>query len=193
MAGFLLCRHCRRAPATLSHRGRGWDLVSLVGWPLAFLWRYVRLATRSCAAAAFSCALRGCVLWAGLQPILPQALRSADGRDVLLVLPHPTCSPITLVFKATRHLIVFDDFLANYLALQVAAMVVPRSALFGTLYYVAVERPCMDPQWPRKAWSVAGPEPDQRFGVGPAVEHRQIRRHDVPSRKLCIGSKVFAL
>ena len=59
---------------------------------------------------------------------------------------------ITLVFKATKHLVLFNDFLANY-ALQVAAMAAPI-ALFGALYYVAVERPCMDPHWPRKVRQV---------------------------------------
>jgi hypothetical protein len=25
-------------------------------------------------------------------------------------------------------------------------------AALGTLYFVLIERPCMDPQWPRKLW-----------------------------------------
>ena len=57
---------------------------------------------------------------------------------------------ISVVFKATKHLAIFNDFLLNY-ALQVATLGV-SIALFGALYFVLIERPCMDPQWPAKAW-----------------------------------------
>jgi peptidoglycan/LPS O-acetylase OafA/YrhL len=57
---------------------------------------------------------------------------------------------VSIVFKATRHLAQFNDFLLNYM-LQLATMGV-AVVLFGTLYYILVERPCMDPKWPLKLW-----------------------------------------
>ena len=57
---------------------------------------------------------------------------------------------ISVVFKATRHLAVFNDFLLNYV-LQVVTLGT-AIGVFATLYYVLIERPCMDPEWPHKAW-----------------------------------------
>jgi hypothetical protein len=57
---------------------------------------------------------------------------------------------ISVVFKATRHLAVFQDLLLNYV-IQLLTLGT-AIALLGTLYFVLVERPCMDPQWPQKLW-----------------------------------------
>jgi peptidoglycan/LPS O-acetylase OafA/YrhL len=64
---------------------------------------------------------------------------------------------ISVVFKATRHLAIYQDFLLNF-TLQIVTLG-SAIAVFGTLYYVLIERPCMDPQWPQKLWlSIAGTE-----------------------------------
>jgi peptidoglycan/LPS O-acetylase OafA/YrhL len=57
---------------------------------------------------------------------------------------------ISIVFRATKHLIVFQDLLANYVV-QLATLGT-AIVLLGTLYFVLIERPCMDPQWPQKLW-----------------------------------------
>lgn len=58
---------------------------------------------------------------------------------------------IAVFFKLTRHAISPKvDFLGNYL-IQWVLMGVPV-LLLCTLFYVLVERPCMDPQWPSKLW-----------------------------------------
>jgi peptidoglycan/LPS O-acetylase OafA/YrhL len=147
MAGFLLA-DIVEGHQQESRRGRGWDLVSLVGWPLAFLW----LGAWQLEAVLPLLFLVLC-LAAFYGPASSRFFRRpfvalTGGMCYSFYLTHILA--IALVFKASRHLIVFGDFLAN-LALQVAAMTIPV-ALFGTLYYVAVERPCMDPQWPRKVW-----------------------------------------
>jgi peptidoglycan/LPS O-acetylase OafA/YrhL len=55
------------------------------------------------------------------------------------------------LFKATRRVIVPQfDFLANY-AIQLVIMGVPI-LLTSALFYMLVERPCMDPDWPSKLW-----------------------------------------
>jgi hypothetical protein len=43
------------------------------------------------------------------------------------------------------------DFLANY-AIQLVIMGVPI-VLASALFYMFVERPCMDPDWPSKVWN----------------------------------------
>ena len=58
---------------------------------------------------------------------------------------------IAVVFKVTRHAILFHDFLANYI-LQVLFTALPVVFLCG-LFYLAIERPCMDPAWPTKLWT----------------------------------------
>jgi peptidoglycan/LPS O-acetylase OafA/YrhL len=64
---------------------------------------------------------------------------------------------ISVVFKATRHLAIYQDFLLNF-TLQIVTLG-SAIAVFGTLYYVLIERPCMDPQWPQKLWlSLGGTE-----------------------------------
>jgi peptidoglycan/LPS O-acetylase OafA/YrhL len=55
---------------------------------------------------------------------------------------------IALVFKATRHLIVSHDLLANFLVQSV--LILPCILAFSIAYFVAIERPCMDPAWPQK-------------------------------------------
>ncbi len=149
MAGFLLA-DIVEGHQEQSHRSAVWDLVSLIGWPIAFLWPnewqpdalLPLLFLVLCVAAFYG-------------PASSRFFRRSfvaltGGMCYSFYLTHMLA--ITLVFKATRHLAVLHDFLANY-AVQVAAMMVPV-ALLGTLYFVVVERPCMDPQWPRKAWRV---------------------------------------
>jgi peptidoglycan/LPS O-acetylase OafA/YrhL len=53
---------------------------------------------------------------------------------------------IAFVMRASRHLLIFHDFLINY-TIQVIAMVPVVLAVSG-VYFIFVERPCMDPDWP---------------------------------------------
>lgn len=58
---------------------------------------------------------------------------------------------IAAFFKLTRWFIFPQaDFLANYL-IQLVVTGLPVLAVC-TLFYLAVERPCMDPDWPSKLW-----------------------------------------
>ncbi len=58
---------------------------------------------------------------------------------------------IAVVFKVTRYAIVPGfDFLANY-AIQLLVTALP--VLFVSLaFYLLIERPCMDPNWPSRFW-----------------------------------------
>ena len=129
-------------------RNAAWDAVSLIGWPIVFLLPRVNPT----------------LAWVPLL-ILPLYLAAFYGpasnwffRRPFVALGGGMCYSIylmhmlivSIVFKATRHLAVFSDFLLNY-TLQVATLGT-AIALLGTLYFVLIERPCMDPQWPHKLW-----------------------------------------
>lgn len=55
---------------------------------------------------------------------------------------------IALVFKLSRHAIVTHDLLVNFLIQS--AIILPCILAFCLLYFVFIERPCMDPAWPQK-------------------------------------------
>ena len=147
LAGFLLADFIdghQQQP----YRSVAWDAVSIIGWPMVFLLPRVN----------------GTLAWLPLL-VLPLYLAAFYGpasnwffRRPFVALAGGMCYSIYLmhmliisaVFKGTRHLAVFHDFLLNY-AIQVATLGA-AVAVFGTLYYVAIERPCMDPNWPRALW-----------------------------------------
>jgi peptidoglycan/LPS O-acetylase OafA/YrhL len=125
-----------------------WDVVSLTGWPILFL------LPRDLATLAWLPIL-----------ILPLYVAAFYGpasnwffRLPFIALTGGMCYSfylmhmliISVVFKATRHLAIFNDFLLNY-SLQIVTLG-GAIALLGTLYFVLIERPCMDPQWPQKLW-----------------------------------------
>ena len=126
-----------------------WDLVSLIGWPVVFL------------------VSRNFLWFHAILPFLIMLLYIAAFQGVIfrkffsnfwIAIIGGMCYSIYLwhfftigvFFKLTRHLIVFHDFLLNFIG-QVIALGIPI-AVVSLLAYVLVERPCMDPAWPRKLW-----------------------------------------
>jgi len=58
---------------------------------------------------------------------------------------------IAVVFKVSKHFIIpTATFLPNYL-IQLATMAIPLTIAFVG-FFVLIERPCMDPDWPTKLW-----------------------------------------
>ena len=128
-----------------------WDIVSLCGWPVVFL------------------VSRDFLWFHAILPFLIMLLYIAAFQGVAfhkffsnfwIAVIGGMCYSIYLwhfftigvSFKLTRHLIVFQDFLLNF-SVQVVALGIPI-ALVSLLAYVLVERPCMDPAWPRKLWQL---------------------------------------
>jgi peptidoglycan/LPS O-acetylase OafA/YrhL len=130
------------------YRSPAWDAVSLVGWPLVFL-----LPRYSATLAWLPILILPVYLAAFYGPASNWFFRRpfvalGGGMCYSLYLMHMLI--ISVVFKATRHLAVFHDLLVNY-TIQVVTLGT-AIALFGMLYFVLIERPCMDPQWPHKLW-----------------------------------------
>ena len=62
---------------------------------------------------------------------------------------------MAVIFKVTRHLIVANaSFAVNY-AIQLVVLGLPI-LLLCTGFYLLIEQPCMDPDWPSKLWRRLG-------------------------------------
>lgn len=124
-----------------------WDIVSLCGWPLVFL------------------VSRGFVWYHAILPFLILPLYIAAFKGILfrrffsnlwIATIGGMCYSIYLwhffaigvFFKLTRHAVVFHDFLSNFGA-QIILLGVPIAAV-SLVAFLLIERPCMDPAWPRK-------------------------------------------
>lgn len=147
LAGFLLA-DVVEGRQQQPYRSVAWDVVSIVGWPIAFLLPRVdatlawlpMLILLLYAAAFYGPASN----WFFRRPFVALG----GGMCYSLYLMHMLI--ISVVFRGTRHLAIFDDFLINYLV-QIVTLGTAIS-FFGGLFYVLIERPCMDPQWTIKFW-----------------------------------------
>jgi peptidoglycan/LPS O-acetylase OafA/YrhL len=124
---------------------RRWDLVSLAGWPLFFL------------LAANDDALTYVVLPWLLLPLFVAVFRGTvtsralgnrwvttiGGMTYSIYLVHAPV--IDLLGRGTSEL--FPTYTTGTILAQ-AALLAPAVLVVGVLFYVAIERPCMDPRWP---------------------------------------------
>jgi peptidoglycan/LPS O-acetylase OafA/YrhL len=127
-----------------------WDLAGIMAvgaifwpsaaspWPHALLWIPMGLL---CIAAMRS---------HGLRPFFAnQWIAVIGGMCYSIYLLHFAC--IAVLMKATRHALLPGGlFPANY-PIQALLVVVPTFAI-AAAFFVFVERPCMDPNWPSKLW-----------------------------------------
>ena len=146
LAGFLLA-DLIEFPRHQGHTAWRWDLVSLLGWPLIFCLPQVPtilawlpfLIIPVYLAAFYGRASN----WFFRQPVI--ALTGGMCYSIYLI--HTFV--ISIVFKAVEHL-RFENGVATLLT-QMTLLVLP-ALMVATAYFVLVERPCMDPAWPKKLW-----------------------------------------
>jgi peptidoglycan/LPS O-acetylase OafA/YrhL len=143
MVGFLLAD--LRATRTESTTSRWWDLVSLVVWIAIFATpgRYIAFSLPLLILLAYLATFNG--------PLSRQLFRTpwialTGGMCYSFYLMHMLV--INILFKFTRHWVVPSSFVLSFL-IQ-AALLAPCIYLFCTAYFVLIERPCMDPNWPRQ-------------------------------------------
>lgn len=161
LAGFLLA-DLLALPSLLLRRHLLWDLVSLLVWPTIFLLPHDWLPAHALLpllivlvylAAFFGPASNGFfrIPWVAI----------VGGMCYSIYLMHPLV--IDVCFKFTKHLVVFRDFLANYMTQ--AAFLGFLVLAVSTIFYVLVERPCMDPLWPQKLLARFHKVPELRAGA----------------------------
>lgn len=146
LAGFLLA-DLLEIPRHATRQMWRWDLVSLLGWPLIF---YLPPAQTTYAWFPFL--------------IIPVYLAAFYGkasnwffRQPFIALTGGMCYSIYLmhmliistVFRAVKHLRFDNGGLTMAIQMAILACSV---LLVSTLYFVLIERPCMDPAWPQKLW-----------------------------------------
>ena len=147
LTGFMMADLMARQPDQ-PRRFLAWDAVSLICWPTIFLLPSVEATLQwlpFLILPAYLAAFYGPISnWFFRKPWVALT----GGMCYSFYLMHMLV--ISIAFKATRHLILFHDFLANLLIqfVTLGACIYVAS----TLYFVLVERPCMDPEWPQKLW-----------------------------------------
>ncbi|MGO8717673.1 MAG: acyltransferase family protein [Acidobacteriaceae bacterium] len=133
-----------------------WDIVSLCGWPVVFLvprdflWFHAILPFLIM--LLYIAAFQGVLFRKFFSNLW---IATIGGMCYSIYLWH--FFTIGVLFKLTRYLVVFHDFFLNF-ALQVLALGIPIAAV-SVLAFVLVERPCMDPGWPRKFWQCVTKSP----------------------------------
>jgi peptidoglycan/LPS O-acetylase OafA/YrhL len=155
MVGFLLAD--LRATRTESTTSRWWDLVSVIVWITIFTipGRSIAFCLHLLILLAYLATFNG--------PVSRQIFRTpwialTGGMCYSFYLMHMMV--ISMLFKFTRHWIIPSSFVLSYL-IQ-AVLLTPFVYLACTAYFVLIERPCMDPNWPRKLmaklsrWSTPG-------------------------------------
>jgi peptidoglycan/LPS O-acetylase OafA/YrhL len=143
LVGFLLAD--LRATRTESQIHRWWDLVSLIVWVAIFAipeeMTYLLLPVLIL--IAYLATFNG--------PVTRQIFRTnwialTGGMCYSFYLMHMLV--ISVAFKLTRRFIVPSSLLLSYL-IQVV-LLGACITVFCTAYFVLIERPCMDPNWPHK-------------------------------------------
>ncbi len=146
LAGLLLTDlYLTVGPCIRNHRW--WDGVSFCGWPIIFLvprnfpWYHAIMPFLMM--VLYIAAFKGVLFRKFFSNIW---IATIGGMCYSIYLWH--FFAIGVFFKTTRHLIVFQDFLLNFLV-QAIALGIPIATV-SVLAFVLIERPCMDPAWPRK-------------------------------------------
>jgi peptidoglycan/LPS O-acetylase OafA/YrhL len=125
-----------------------WDVVSGAAWCVLLFTEHFRFYPLEplLIAVAFVGAFRGALL---RRLFTVEWLAIVGGMCYSIYLWH--FFVIALVFKVSRRVLVTHDLLANYLVQSV--LILPCILTFCALYFIFIERPCMDPAWPQKLWT----------------------------------------
>jgi peptidoglycan/LPS O-acetylase OafA/YrhL len=145
LAGYLLCDLLPRDFHEV-RRNFLWDVAAVVAWALIFDlssgW-ITHAVLPMLIVTAYLGAFYGRVgNWVFRRPWIA----TIGGMCYSIYLTHYWV--IAIFFRLTRHLNRFNDVLADYL-LQIASLGT-IILVFGAIYFVFIERPCMDPRWPNR-------------------------------------------
>ena len=161
LAGFLLADVYLTDWKERPTRTLGWDLVTALGWPLLFwIWDHYNpepppgVRTEAWAAFAFPCLVF--VLYAAVfrgrissRIISNRWITAYGGMCYSIYLLH---NPILgLLLQVSSKLVVSSHWEVNYL-LQ-GLLVLPLMSVVTTLFFLAVEKPCMQRDWPQRLWA----------------------------------------
>jgi peptidoglycan/LPS O-acetylase OafA/YrhL len=146
LVGFLLAD--LRVSTRTAWQSGFWDLAALVLWPAFFFlpeFRFTPVLLCALLLACFAGAFAGpvCRRLLGLRPV---AL--VGGMCYSIYLLH--LMVMAGMLSLTGRLIVFSSLYLNY-GVQLL-LLLPSILAVGLLYFIAVERPCMEVNWPQQLW-----------------------------------------
>ncbi len=145
--GFLLAD--LRVEQQLAQNHPFWDLGSLLIWP-AFLFlpefRFLPIVLCGLLVAGFHATFMGPV---SRRILSTRWIALLGGMCYSIYLLHMLV--ISALFPLTRHAALTGNFYTDYLVQLL--LLLPAIAIASIAYFVAIERPCMDPNWPQKLWS----------------------------------------
>jgi peptidoglycan/LPS O-acetylase OafA/YrhL len=126
-----------------------WDAAGAMGWVAVFWIDHESRVAHVALPVVFAILCVGAFKSRGLRRVFANPwIAVCGGMCYSIYLLH--FALIACLFKVTRRAIVFQDFLGNF-AVQMVVTIVPVVAACG-VFYLLVERPCMDPAWPAKLW-----------------------------------------
>ena len=163
LAGILLCDLYITRDISWEHPNGAWDLISLGGWPL--VWIPLRSTSHVFAplliALLYVAAFRGRL---STRLFSNPVLTTVGGMCYSIYLYHWLV--MSSAAKLTSRFHIGGSFVAYFL-LQ-CVLLLPCVLLVSTIFYVLIERPCMDKDWPRKlrTWVVSEQRPWATFTAG---------------------------
>jgi peptidoglycan/LPS O-acetylase OafA/YrhL len=151
-----------------SRRVLRWDAVSLVGWPALFLiWQRGPIGTALLpvlALALFIAAFRGAVT---NRLFTNPWITTFGGMCYSIYLVH--FEMVAAVGRGVRHLL--HPTTSMWLDLTIEGPVILAVTLTACVaYYALIERPCMDPAWPRKLAAAARNLVRPKLAIGADLE-----------------------
>lgn len=125
-----------------------WDVISGAAWYVLLFTEHSRFHPLESLliAVAFLGAFRGVLLH---RLFTIEWLAIVGGMCYSIYLWH--FFVIALIFKVSRRVLVTHDLLNNFLVQSV--LILPCILAVSVLYFILIERPCMDPTWPQKLWT----------------------------------------
>jgi len=145
-AGFLLA-DLLEYPRYSNHESWSWDLVSVAGWPIVFFLprlpateAWLPLVLIPLYLAAFRGKLSN---WFFRHPLIALT----GGMCYSIYLTHVMSMSIS--YRLVKYVRVGGETTSPIV--QLLLLLVP-TLLGGLVYFVLIERPCMDPKWPLKLW-----------------------------------------
>jgi len=144
LIGFLVAD--LRLTDSTARPGFQWDILALAAWAAYFL--LLRPGTSN---ATLCVTLFCCFAFSMLGPVSRRLLRVRwvallGGMCYSFYLMHSLI--IHGLYSITKHAMVFTGFFRNYLVALLLNL--GPVLVLSVSYYILIERPCMDPHWPRR-------------------------------------------
>jgi peptidoglycan/LPS O-acetylase OafA/YrhL len=148
IAGFFLAEVYLTDWKESPRQSRVWDIATFLGWPVLaaiVFWGRVPVLTAPLVLVVYAGAFRGRFSsWLFSRPVLT----TVGGMCYSMYLLHSEV--IHTVLRGLKRYLSGANY-GTWLFFE-SAIAIPAILIVTLVFFVLLERPCMDPTWPRKAW-----------------------------------------